>query len=195
MMKHAATTALYAYWDRLRAGRAAPERSDLDPAAIRGLLGDVFLLELNGVVRYAVRLAGTRICALLGRELKDRPFAEPFAPEDWPDLYALLDGVAATAIPAVAGLLGETADGRKLDLELAVLPLKHRGRTHARLLGSLAALEVPYWAGLVPLSRLRLVSIRHLHRNHGPAGDDIDLLTPPRRAAAGRLRLLPGGRG
>ncbi len=46
-MKHAASRALHAYWDRLRGTRAAPDRADLDPGAIRSLLGDVYLLELG----------------------------------------------------------------------------------------------------------------------------------------------------
>ena len=194
-MKHAATSALYAYWNRLRAGRTAPERSDLNPAAIRDLLGDIFLLELGGADRYRVRLAGTRICALLGRELTGRPLVEAFGAEDRTDVYALLGGVAATAVPVVAGVVGETADGRKLDLELLVLPLKHRSRTHARMLGSLTALEVPYWVGTEPLAPLHLATIRYMHRDRGPRGDEIDLVTPPQRGATGRLRLLPGGRG
>ncbi len=90
-MKHPSSRALYAYWDRLRAGRAAPERGELDPGAIRTILGDVMILEVGGPHRYAVRLAGTRICSLMGRELRARAFVETFAPGDWPELYALLD--------------------------------------------------------------------------------------------------------
>lgn len=192
-MKHAVTRELYAYWDRLRAGRSAPDRSDVDPGAIRALLGDVFLLELGGKDRHVVRLAGTRICTLLGHELKGRPFAECFAAEEWPGLFSLLDGVAATSDPAVAGIVGRTFDGRELELEMLVLPLKHRGRTHARLLGSLACAEWPYWAGVDPLTRFRFVTIRYL----GPearADGEIDLLAPSLRSAGGPLRLVPGGR-
>ena len=58
-MKHPSSRALYAYWDKLRAGRAAPERGELDPGAIRSILGDVMILEVGGPHRYAVRLAGT----------------------------------------------------------------------------------------------------------------------------------------
>jgi hypothetical protein len=190
-VKHPATKALHAYWDGLRGARSAPDRTDLDPGAIRELLGDVFLLELEGKGHHFVRLAGTRICTLLGRELKDRPFAEAFAAEDWRDLFALLDGVAATAVPVVAGIVGETADGRTLELELLVLPLRHRGRTHTRLLGSLTSAQWPYWAGSHAVVRLRLVSTRYLAGN---AGDDIDLVAPSVRAVGGPLRVLPGGR-
>jgi hypothetical protein len=191
-MKHAVTRALYEYWDRLRAGRAAPERSDLEPGAIRTLLGDVFLLEFGGINRQTVRLAGTRICTLLGHEWKSRAFAEPFAADDLPELRDMLEAVTDSAIPAVAGVAGETQDGRRLDLELLLLPLRHRGRTDVRLVGSLASGDWPYWAGQVPLVRFRLNSVRYLQAD--AALGKIDLAPPQTRQPLGRLRLLPGGR-
>jgi hypothetical protein len=192
-MKHAVTRALYEYWDRLRAGRAAPERSDLEPGAIRTLLGDVFLLEFGGINRQTVRLAGTRICTLLGHEWKSRAFAEPFAADALPELRDMLEAVTDSAIPAVAGVAGETQDGRRLDLELLLLPLRHRGRTDVRLLGSLASGDWPYWAGQVPLVRFRLNSVRYLQATDAALGQ-IDLSPSQTRQPLGRLRLLPGGR-
>jgi hypothetical protein len=190
-MKHTATRALYDYWDRLRAGRAAPERSDLHPGSIRTLLGDVFLLERDEHGAHRVRLAGTRICTLLGREWRGQLFAELFSADDRSDMAALLDGVGASAIPLVAGITADAADERCLDLELLVLPLRHRGRTNARLLGSLVPAEWPYWAGTSPLTLLRVVSTRHVE----PAlRDQIDLVNAPIRAMPGVLRVLPGGR-
>ncbi|MBV8472325.1 MAG: PAS domain-containing protein, partial [Hyphomicrobiales bacterium] len=37
-MKLAATRELFAYWTSLRAARSAPERNDVDPGALRGIL-------------------------------------------------------------------------------------------------------------------------------------------------------------
>lgn len=193
-MKHVTSRELYGYWDRLRAGRSAPERSDVDPAAVRTLLGDLLLVEFSTLERHLVRLAGTRVCTLLGRELKGTALTDCFAQEDRQDLAAMLDHVAAAAQPAVSGIRGETLDGRSLNLEFLALPLRHRGRTHARLLGALTALEIPYWAGLTPLARLRLVTSRQLYREQGQGGREIDLVAPPPRVVTGRLRLLNGGR-
>lgn len=159
-MKLPSSRALYAYWDTLRAGRAAPERGELDPGAIRAILGDVMILEGSGPHRYTVRLAGTRICALMGREMRGRAFVEAFAPGDWPELYTLLDATVARAAPTVANVIGETEDKRMLGLELLLLPLRHHGRTETRVLCSLAAHTRPYWATLIPLERLRLGSAR-----------------------------------
>jgi hypothetical protein len=189
-MKHPSSRALHAYWDRLRAGRAAPERSELDPGAIRTILGDVMILEVGGPHRYAVRLAGTRICSLMGQELKDRGVIELFAAGDWPELCSLLDAVVRTVTPAVASVVGETQDRRMLGLELLLLPLRHHGRTEARVLCSLAAHTRPYWATLMPLARLRLGPVRF----ENPADQETEIPNFGGPRPAPDLRVLQGGR-
>ncbi len=39
-MKHPSTRELYEYWDKQRAGAAAPDRNAIEPGPIRHLLGD-----------------------------------------------------------------------------------------------------------------------------------------------------------
>lgn len=188
-MKHPSARALHAYWDRLRADRAAPERSEIDPAKIGRLLGDIFLLENSANERFSVRLAGTRLCALLGQEIRGRSLVEIFAQEDKPALSGLLDGVADDASPAIAGVEGETADGRKIALELIALPLRHRGLTHARMLGALLPLDVPFWVGTVPVATLRLKSMRMLDTD----SSDPSRFADAKRSLFGRLRVVQGG--
>ena len=83
-MKHAATRMLFSYWDALRGERAAPDRGEIEPGEIRHILADTFILENeDGPARF--RLAGTRLCALFGCELKNAPFSaiwDPATPDD-----------------------------------------------------------------------------------------------------------------
>ena len=44
VMKHAASRELYAYWQEKRGARPAPERTDIEPGAIRAVLADAFIL-------------------------------------------------------------------------------------------------------------------------------------------------------
>ncbi len=67
---------IFAYWDQLRGERAAPERGEIEPGEIRHVLADTFILEIGADRRAEFRLAGTRLCALFGRELKARPFVD-----------------------------------------------------------------------------------------------------------------------
>jgi len=47
---------------------APPTRSEIEPGAVRELLGDIFVLSYDAAAGYPFRVAGTRICALLGRD-------------------------------------------------------------------------------------------------------------------------------
>ena len=67
-MKHPANREFYSYWDEKRDGAPAPERSDLNPEQVRHLLGDIFVLSCDEAAGYPFRVAGTRMCALLGRD-------------------------------------------------------------------------------------------------------------------------------
>lgn len=162
-MKHSSTRELFAYWDSLRGRRAAPERNEIEPRSIRSVLGDIFILDFDERAGHLFRLAGTRICALFCRELKNKSFLELWA-LDRAAMRERLAGVADQSIGMVAGVRGRTADGGALDLELLLLPLRHRGYSQ-RMLGVLAPLTAPYWIGEMPLQDLTLGTFRHL----GPA--------------------------
>ena len=57
-MKLAVTMELHAYWNRLRGARSAPERNDVDPSAIRGVLTDQFNITHTTIQFERAGLAG-----------------------------------------------------------------------------------------------------------------------------------------
>jgi len=56
--------------------RAAPERSDIEPDAIRRALADTFIVAYDRGNGHAVRIAGTRLCAAFGREFRGAAFID-----------------------------------------------------------------------------------------------------------------------
>ena len=92
------------------------------------------------------------MCALFGRELKNEPFLDLWDEETRAPLAQLLAVVADEATGMVAAAKGRTAEGWSQDLELVLLPLAHRGDTHARMIGALAPLTAPFWLGVVAIS-------------------------------------------
>ena len=161
-MKQASTQHLFSYWNDLRAGRSAPERSLVDPIAIRGCLADTFMLEHEAPDAYAMRLTGSRVNALFDRSLKGEPFLSLWDGLSQADLGGLASAVMGQACVLVGAARADAGPGASLDLELLLLPLRHHGKTHARLLGALVPLELPAWLGIVPVARLALVSWRLL---------------------------------
>ena len=161
-MKTAPTRKMFSYWNARRGSRLAPERSDIEPGAIREVLGDSFILAFDPAADHPFRLAGTRVCALFERELKGAAFVQLFDLADRTRIRELAASVADEANPVVAGISARTAQGSTADLELLLLPLYHRGRMRVRLLGVLAPLAVPYWLGAEHVVTLALGATRHL---------------------------------
>ena len=152
-MKQASSRELFGYWAARRGKRPAPERGEIEPSAIRRALGDVFILEFDRRAGHPFRLAGTRVCALFGRELKNEPFLNLWDEETRVQVAQLLAVVADEVSGAVAGVKGRTGEGWPQDLELVLLPLAQRGDTHARMIGALTPLNAPFWLGVVAARR------------------------------------------
>jgi hypothetical protein len=167
-MKQAVTRELYAYWNDLRGGRAAPERADIDPAAIRSILSDTFILEFDQENRsplFPFRLSGTRLNALFLTELKGRSILDLWEAGDRAALVRILHGVPDDSAPVVAGLRAAPHGHPPIELELLLLPLRHHGRTHSRILGAITPMRVPSWLGLLPIEHLSLASLRHVDQS------------------------------
>ena len=193
-MKHLSNRDLYAYWNDRRGNRLAPERADIEPSAIRHVLGDTFVLAADGISHYPFRLAGTRICALMGRELKGESFIKLWERAGQTALRELLAVVMEEKSGVVASVTASTADDSILtvNLELLLLPLSHESRSEARVLGAIAPMTVPYWLGVKAIGPLQLGMLRHI-------GAAVEATPVPRfAAAAGRLRrglvVYQGGR-
>lgn len=175
-MKHATSRILFAYWDALRGERAAPERRELRPGAMRHVLADTFILEVSAHGSPLFRLAGTRCCALFGRDLRGQSFRSIWGPGRGVEADRLVTTVSNEMSGLVAGLDGVNENGSEVALELLLLPLRHRGRTEVRLLGSLSPVTLPSWAGLVPLRSVETRSSRvmQLSRDEAAASGVAD---------------------
>jgi hypothetical protein len=161
-MKHAASRELYAYWEEKRGTRPAPERAEIEPGAIRGVLSDAFILALDRSAGHPMRLAGTRVCALFDRELKGEPFLNLWSSASRPIMGGLLAMLTDECTGTVAGATAKSADGELIDLELLLLPLGTRRPSFARAIGVLAPLKVPPWLGVRPIGALTIGGRRHL---------------------------------
>ncbi len=200
-MKLAASRELYAYWEGLRAGRSAPERNDVDPGAIRGVLADTFILEFDPARGFPLRVVGTRTNALFLSELRGRPFLGLWREEDRAEVGTILAALAGEAQPFLLGASAAPLGFPPVDVEIMLLPLRHHGHTHARALGCCAPRGAPAWLGLAAVEGLTLLTLRAL--SAGEFDADSGNATPrpsegfartPRPVRRGHLYLLAPGR-
>lgn len=157
-MKHPSNREFFAYWDDKRGLARAPDRSDIEPGPVRELLGDIFVLSYDKKAGFPFRVAGTRICALLARDLKGESFPLLFALESRGDIEEIVGVVAEEFLVAVAGVTALAENGTKVHLELLLLPFNTRAHTPISLTGQLA----PFSESRGKLGPFTLTSFRYL---------------------------------
>src|SRR4029079_2016420 len=159
-MKHPSSREFFAYWDAKRGDARAPDRSEIDPNAVRELLGHIFVLSYDNDAGYPFRGAGTRVSALLGRDLKDTSFSALFSPDSRREIEDVINYVAEEMLPAIAGIIATSEDGKTAHLELLLLPFNNRAHAPISLTGLLA----PFEDDDSTLRDFKLTSWRYLHR-------------------------------
>jgi hypothetical protein len=187
-VKLAATIELYAYWNRLRGARSAPERNDVDPGAIRGVLADTFVLDFDARRGFPFRIAGSRANALFLKELRGFSFLDLWGSADREELDSILHCVADEAQAFLIGAEARLPNLDAANVEIVLMPLRHHGLTHARVLGGLAVLAAPAWMGLSGGGPIALTSLRALDpparerlKPEDAARIDFSLREAPRR--------------
>jgi hypothetical protein len=168
-MKHPATKDLFEYWNTRRGRRAAPDRDDIEPAAIRRVLADTFILSYDERGGHPFRIAGTRVCAIFGRELKNESYVGLWTAECRQLVRDLLTVVASESVGVIASARATGTDKVARELEVLLLPLSHRGRTDMRVLGALAPAGSAgaLWVGVSTVSGLTLGTLRYLGQGVG----------------------------
>ena len=203
-MKHATSRELFAYWDRVRGGELAPRRSEIEPGDIRRILADTFILEVVGRENFVVRLAGTRMCSLYGREIKGAAFLDLWSGDDRDAIVRAAIGVCEDAAGAVLDVDLISARGRSVACEFLLLPLRHGASSRDRILGSCAAHRRPYWFGADPILRQKITALRLIWpdehpRSVGRGGSRLVALPPAffRSGSSrrhGHLYVVDGGK-
>jgi hypothetical protein len=159
-MQKTSTRTLYDYWNSIRGARSAPDRKDIDPTRIREALANTFILELDEDDKFSFRLAGSHLCTSYCRELKGRSFSTLWHERDHDAMETLMRAVTEDHAVALVTFQGTTALHTKVSFETILMPLRHNGSTHTRLLGAMTALDEPYWLGVQPIMEQRITGLR-----------------------------------
>jgi hypothetical protein len=187
-MQKASTRTLYDYWNALRGSRSAPDRRDIDPTRIRTALANTFILELGEENSFVFRLAGSHLCTAYCRELKGRSFSGLWHDRDRDALDTMIRAVTEDHAVALVTFQGTTPINTKVSFETMLLPLRHNGSTHTRLLGAMTALEDPYWLGVQPVIEQRITGLRLIWPDDAAISDmarDVETAIPDVVYAAG----------
>lgn len=140
-MMHAHARTLMSYWDSRRRDDAVPERADIAASDLRELLGNLFMLQRHDAFHHVFRLAGTKLCELHQRELRDQNFLSFWRGYDREQVRLLLESVLTNAAPGSAYSTAHSLSGDKIEVELVVTPLASKAGCIDRILGLYQPLE------------------------------------------------------
>ncbi|SMF69616.1 hypothetical protein SAMN02982989_3829 [Xaviernesmea oryzae] len=188
-MRNEASRRIFDYWTDLRGNRAAPLRTEIDPAALRHLLPHLFIATIDTDGRPVFRLAGTRICDLFAREFRGAAFAEAWLEDDRRSPIGIVHDVIRHEQPALLDVGISDGDVRH-DYEMLLLPVRSAEEAGSdRVLGALLPHDAPYPATRIPAAGLSLENWSFLEGHGAPFGAS---LTGDRHGVAEMLRrLLP----
>jgi len=162
---------LKTYWENLRAGRVAPYRSEIDPREFKHALENMFILEIVGDKNIRVRLAGMKMCEMMGMEVRGmspRAFMMPGDRSKFDD--AILDVVAK---PTVTEFVMETVDynGRSGTAYVLMMPLRSDFGEITRILGCITDAGDAYEAPV----RMRITRMKSDQIKFDEAADEAKI--------------------
>lgn len=160
------------YWDELRGAGLAPRRSDLNPARFNNALEHMFILEVTAVGPLRIRLAGTRICDMLGIEPRGMPARAIFAPQDQHRADDLLSEVVLHPARIDLHLTGIGKDGTQYEGNMILRPLTDDFGDLTRVLGCMVIDTPRFETGVtIHIGAVKIDTLRDSspHRRHIPA--------------------------
>lgn len=153
---HPNTRAMLEAWRRLSEGSAptGPHAEDHP-----GLIERLFVLTHTSERDYPFSRVGMVIERLFGRQLFDHNFLTLWSETDRHIIDAVLGAALSDHGPAIIRARGETLTGVRLDLELALAPLRGHSGGYNRFLGLCQTMMPEEMLGRRPLTRLQVVAV------------------------------------
>lgn len=134
---------MLAYWSSLRQNGRIPGRAQIDPGAFKNHLPHVSLIDVRKDGDYSLRLAGTGLYGVYGREITGRRLEEVYAPEAAAYWRVELERVIEKGRPCVGCHSLSWRGFSKSSLFWIRLPLASDGRRVDMIMGYDAVVGVP----------------------------------------------------
>lgn len=129
---------LYDHWDSLRAGRLAPFRAEINPRAFSPALEHMFILETLGPDDIRIRLAGMRLCEMMGMEVRGKPAVSMMRTDSRAQLARVMRQVTSTPSMAEFTLRAYDFSNAEFDASMLLLPLRSDFGTIDRMIGAIS---------------------------------------------------------
>jgi hypothetical protein len=137
-MRHSAAKAILSYWHSIvPEDGGAPGHAALQPRALKSHLPDLFIIERMDRAVFSFKLAGTRMCARYGRELRDHDFIRLWPSAQHGEVLAQLTQALQSAAPVVLKGAAATLDGDVVPFSILLMPIADAEGNVNRLMGAM----------------------------------------------------------
>lgn len=171
-MRTPLSASLFQYWTELRAGRPMPLRTQIDPASLASILPDLFILEAEADGDHRLRLAGTRVCTLFGRELRGTPFSRLWRRDQHRQTARTARRVLEEARPMSLAAAATTLHDDRLRFDIPLFPLADPDGQPTRLLGAMDMIGLQMSEAALPISVLEQTGLSVIVPPPAPAPED-----------------------
>ncbi len=187
-MRQTAATAILTYWQSIAPESGVPQRTAIEPKALKSYLPDLFILERLDRAVFAFRLAGTRLCARYGRELRDHDFVRLWPLEQHGRILEALNACLQTPGPVKLSGVAATLDNATVTFDVLLMPIADANGVVSRVLGAmLPANDLALRDGAILVSQT-------LDQSGTKIGVTADAFAVARETKVSFLRVIDGAR-
>jgi hypothetical protein len=194
---HPGSRKLFVHWETARAERAYPTREDFALAPVKELMSDMVIIEKDYLRQtYKFRLAGSRVCTLLGRNVTGGNVLEGWDGFECEVISKHLELSLKELQPVLIRMRFFTDTLQQVAAEMIALPIQVRESNRVQLIGGLFPFREAKSLGHSKIARRELVSARAIWTEHGARTRRPLPEAPPviERPTFRSLRLINGGR-
>lgn len=130
---HPNTRILLDAWRRMQADPKAHAARGPDVRDHAALIDRIFILEQRDDHAWLVRMAGSTLNALVGRDLVNHNYLDLWSGPDRAMMAAFLEAIRFDGAPGVVRGRGETLKGDCVDLEISLMPMNGESARSPRI--------------------------------------------------------------
>ncbi len=134
-MTHSTLRTLRAHWDEICEGDLPPFRSDIEPRKIPEVLDTLFIFEQLGPKDTRVRIAGLKLCEMMGMEVRGQSPMSFFQDNSRGRFDSVLTEVLGQPKVAYLGLDTKDKQDNESHVEMILLPLRSDFGDISRVIG------------------------------------------------------------
>lgn len=138
--------ALHNHWKSLREGNLPPFRSEISPRSLPDMLDNLFIFETLNPDDIRVRIAGIKICEMMGREVRGQTPMSFFGENARGRFAAVMTDVLTRPTVARLGLETSDSNGNIGHADMILLPLRSDFGDVSRIIGCVSEPDTGFTA-------------------------------------------------